>query len=176
MRCKMYNFIWRKFISGVHSCTILYCSSDTETHGQVATDIMLQRARGCAFPLLICLAVAAMVGMGLLYSFRRAASTLSETNSVVVHDQQMEPSKRTKSSTERQPLPDTDQNSGAGSRHGSCSHDMVHALGSITNSLYPACSSGKLLQSGGRQQDWSDQNKETLNPLEISSHRRAVLC
>ena len=40
---------------------------------------MLQRVRGCVFPLLICLVVAAiMVGMWLLYSFRGAAFTLSE--------------------------------------------------------------------------------------------------
>ena len=96
---------------------------------------MLQRVRGCVFPLLICLVVAAiMVGMWLLYSFRGAAFTLSELeikNAVML--QIAESNTKTKPSTE----PDT-QNSGAGSRQGpACTHDMVRALGSLSNSLYP---------------------------------------
>ena len=100
-------------------------------HSQVCN--MLQRVRGCVFPLLICLVVAAiMVGMWLLYSFRGAAFTLSEIKSAVML-QIAESNTKTKPSTE----PDT-QNSGAGSRQGpACTHNMVHALGSITNSLYP---------------------------------------
>ena len=71
---------------------------------------MLQRVRDSAFPLFICLAIAAMVVTGLLYSRSFRGGTLIPLSMV-------EPSKR--------------------SQHEPCTQNMVHALGSITNSLYP---------------------------------------
>ena len=96
---------------------------------------MLQRVKGCAFPLVICLAI---VVMGLFYSFRSGAFTLSKNKSAVIQLAVVEPPHQSSMNTTKPPAwlsTETPQNPDTACA--SVTHDMIHAWRSPTNSLYP---------------------------------------
>ena len=138
----------RYLLGGVTTCfapPILVCMLEERAS-------MLQKARGCGFPLLICLAVAAMVVMGLVYSFR---GTISKNKSAVIQLVAIEPSKRTKAMNSFQSEPLV-QNPSLGCT--SVTGDMVRAWDNPVNSLYPAPAANCLsLESGS--------NKTELNRI-----------